>query len=513
MKQGIRKSVSWGGKAVMVALIAAFVLPTLLMGPAGIAEAKAQPALLAMAAEQPEATVRVIAQKRADDADVESMVQALGGEIVLDLHIINAFAAEMSAGAARRLATNPDVAWVSLDGPVESAGRPGSNLCLDCPANTYLDTLGVRQVWELGYDGTGVGVAIIDSGVSKDADFANLWSRVSFSSASNSVNDVYGHGTHVAGIVAGDGTDSDGYYQGVAPGAHIIGLKISDGDGLAYESDTVNAMQWALENRETFNLRVVNLSVNSTSEMSYHQSPMNAAAEILWFNGIVVVASAGNLSEGMEHDTINTAPANDPFIITVGASDEQWSALTADDTMATYSANDITWDGYKKPDVVAPGTNIYSVLSKDSNWSANYPDRTVGQGQYFRLSGTSMAAPMVSGAAALLLQAEPNLTPDQVKYRLMNTGGVLYGDFSEEDNAFAYMNVYALLTTPTSESANTGQQASQLLTTGSEPIDSSVSWNSVSWNSVSWNSVSWNSVSWNSVSWNSVSWNSVSWNN
>jgi serine protease AprX len=513
MKQGIRKSVSWGGKAVMVALIAALALPTLFMGPASVAQAKAQPALLAMAAERPQATVRIIAQKSDESADAESMVQALGGQIVLDLPIIDAFAAKMSAAAARSLATSPEVAWVSLDGPVESAGRPGSSLCLDCPANTYLDTMGVSQVRQMGYDGTGVGVAIIDSGISKDADFANLWGRLSFSNTSNTVNDVYGHGTHVAGIVAGDGTDSDGFYQGVAPGATILGLKISDGDGLAYESDTVNAMQWALANKETYNLRVVNLSINSTSEMSYHQSPMDAAAEILWFNGIVVVASAGNRSDGSSYNTINTAPANDPFIITVGASDENGSTMTSDDTMATYSANDMTWDGYKKPDALAPGTNIYSVLSKDSGWRAMYPDRAVGAGQYFRLSGTSMAAPMVSGAVALLLQAEPNLTPDQVKYRLMNTGGTLYGDFSEMDNDFAYVNVYELLTTPTTESANTGLQASQLLTTGSEPVDSSVSWNSVSWNSVSWNSVSWNSVSWNSVSWNSVSWNSVSWNN
>jgi len=367
-------------------------------------------------------------------------------------------------------------------------------------------------VWNMGYDGSGIGVAIIDSGIStNDNDFADLGARVSFSANSSSTIDSYGHGTHVAGIVAGTGNDVNGYYRGVAPGATILGLKISDESGMAYESDAVAAMQWVLNNKAAYNIRVVNLSVNSTTEMSYHQSPMDAAAEILWFNGIVVVASAGNRSTEWSWNTVDTAPANDPFLIAVGASHENGDADRANDYKPDFSANDYTMDGFRKPDVVAPGKDIYSVLSNNSSWGASHPDRCAFDCEYFRLSGTSMAAPMVSGAVALLLQAEPNLTPDQVKYRLMNTGDIIWGDISLGENDFAYLDVYDLLTTSTTASANTGLIASNLLTTGSQPIDSSVSWNSVSWNSVSWNSVSWNSVSWNSVSWNSVSWNSVSW--
>jgi serine protease AprX len=233
---------------------------------------------------------------------------------------------------------------------------------------------------------------------------------------------------------------------------------------------------------------------------------MDAAAEILWFNGIVVVTSAGNKGSGGEYNTVNAAPANDPFLITVGASNEFATADRTDDAIASFSAFGTTGDGFVKPDVVAPGKDIISVLASASDWYYEQPDRAVLDKEYFRISGTSMAAPMVTGAVALLLQAEPELTPDQVKYRLMYTGSAIPGS-SSDPNSYAYLDVQALLTTPTTESANTGTVASQLLWTGDDPI----TWGSVSWNSVSWNSVSWNSVSWNSVSWNSVSWNSVSW--
>jgi serine protease AprX len=149
--------------------------------------------------------------------------------------------------------------------------------------------------------------------------------------------------------------------------------------------------------------------------------------------------------------------------------------------------------------MLAPGKDIISVLAANSTWDADYPDKVVLTDEYLRLSGSSMAAPMVTGAVALLLQAEPSLTPDQVKYRLINASASLQG--------IAYVDVYQAITTPTTESANTGLTPSQLLWSGSEPIN----WSSVSWNSVSWNSVSWNSVSWNAVNWNAVNWNSVYW--
>jgi serine protease AprX len=251
---------------------------------------------------------------------------------------------------------------------------------------------------------------------------------------------------------------------------------------------------------------VINLSINSGVEASYHTSPLNAAAEILWFSGVVVVVSAGNSGGQDGYNTVNAPPANDPFLITVGASDEKGTSAIHDDGVAPYSAYGKTQDGFIKPDIVAPGTGIYSVRARLSPWGLLYPDRLAGNGQYFRLSGTSMAAPMVVGVVALMLQNEPNLTPDQVKYRLLHsTGRTLSVPLDGATLSLPYLDGNGAVNTTTSESANTGLQASQLLWSGSAPVQ----WSSVNWNSVNWNSVNWNSVNWNSVNWNSVNWNSA----
>jgi serine protease AprX len=352
----------------------------------------------------------------------------------------------------------------------------------------------------MGLDGQGIAVAVIDSGIGTDKDFhKRLVARKNFYSNPRNVNDTFGHGTHVAGIIGGSGADSDGLYAGIAPGVNLISLKIGNNGGMAYESDAVEAMQWVLEHKDRYNIRVVNLSINSTVEQSYHDSPLGAAAEILWFNRVVVVASAGNT--GKEYNTISAAPASDPFVITVGAANENGDSNPANDTVASFSPSGTTLDDFVKPDIVAPGQGIVSVLSRRSDWDEEYPDRVVHDGQYFRLSGTSMSAPMVSGAVALLLQDEPHLTPDQVKYRLVNAS-------SRSVDGQPYLDVYAVVTADTDGSLNTGLEASQLLWSGDEPVE----WDSVNWNSVNWNSVNWNSVNWNSVNWNSVNWNSVAWN-
>lgn len=487
-----------------VNLILAFVLLSGLIGlgisPKGQRQGRLHPALVQIAA-GPEQQVRVIVQKTGTTGRVEDLVSALGGTVEKDLHIINALAAELPASALLELARSDGVRWVAPDAPLmtsESDDADCGNDLEDCPPNYYLDTLGVRQVWDIGLDGRGIAVAVIDSGISTDKDFnKRLVARRNFYSKPRNVNDTFGHGTHVAGIIGGNGADSNGLYAGIAPGVNLISLKIGNNGGMAYESDAVEAMQWVLEHKDRYNIRVVNLSINSTVEGSYHASPLGAAAEILWFNSVVVVASAGNAGKG--YDTINAAPASDPFVITVGASNENGDANPANDTLATFSAGGTTLDGFNKPDLVAPGQGIVSVLSSRSDWDEEYPDRVVHEGQYFRLSGTSMSAPMVAGAVALLLQDEPDLTPDQVKYRLVNASTSVDGQ--------PYLDVYAAVTIDTDGSLNTGLEASQLLWTGDEPVE----WNSVNWNSVNWNSVNWNSVNWNSVNWNSVNWNSVAW--
>ena len=314
------------------------------------------------------------------------------------------------------------------------------------PNNKFLDTLGVREVWDMGYTGSGIGIAIIDSGISGDRDL-NVVNRESFNPDSATPNDVFGHGTHVAGIIGMNGTDSGGQYLGIAPDADLISLKISDENGLAYESDTVDALQWVFDNKDQYNIRVVNLSIQSTVEQSYHDSALSVASELLWFNGVVVVAATGNWYGGTVYP-LNAGPGNDPFIITVGAADEKGTTRINDDRTTTFSAWGTTQDGFNKPEIFAPGVDIISVLSKNSTWEIEHPERSIFGDQYFRISGTSMATPMVTGAVALLLQAEPNLTPDQVKYRVMHAHNWA--------GSAPYLSVEKMLTTSTTESANQG---------------------------------------------------------
>ncbi|MCJ7700300.1 MAG: S8 family serine peptidase, partial [Anaerolineales bacterium] len=461
----------------------------------------------------------------ADDTDqAERFVETLGGKVIKELELIHSFAALVPSKAVPQLANLAAVNWVSLDAPMVSAVKPGTepDPTVGYLPNYYIDTLGVRQVWEMGLRGEGVGVAVIDSGIFMDRDFSEIPGKpqmridkaVSFNG--DTTTDIYGHGTHVAGIVGGNGTASGEFYSGIAPKVNFINLKISDEYGMAYESDTVEALKWALDNKEAYNIRVVNLSINSTVESSYNESPIDVALEILWFNGIVVVASSGNKGPDGGYNTVNAAPANDPFVITVGSSDEHGTSDRADDSIAPFSSLGTTSDGFIKPEINAPGVNIISVLASASDWEAMAPDRVLVDGEYFRISGTSMAAPMVTGAVALLLQSEPDLTPDQVKYRLTHATGWLDGT--------PYLDVFSLITTPTTESANQGIKPHDLLAKmamiaywasaeGEENIDwDAVNWNAVNWNAVNWNAVNWNAVNWNAVNWNAVNWNAVNWN-
>jgi serine protease AprX len=488
-------------------------------------------ALLAqMVAEDPEQTLRVIVQMAYEMDMAQRFVEKMGGSVLKDLPLINAFAAEMPAKAVPNLAGMASVAWVSLDALVESTAKPIKPTAPPeepLPENYFLETLGVRQVWDMGYQGEGIGVAVIDSGIFTDRDFTitpkkpHIRIKVEKSFNSDTSSDQYGHGTHVAGIIGGNGGASGGIYSGIAPKVDLINLKISNDLGLAYESDTVDAMQWVLDHKDEFNIRVVNLSIQSTVPQSYHESALDAAAEILWFNGVVVVAAAGNWKQSDIFKAIEAAPGNDPFIITVGATNEKGSSSRTDDSITSFTSKGMTLEGYYKPDLFAPGVDIISVLSYGSDWIFEHPDHVVMDGEYFRLSGTSMAAPMVAGAAALLLQAEPNLTPDQVKYRLIHSAGTV--------GSSPYLDVYSALTTPTTESANQGIVPHMLLAkmamiaywssqNGEENIDwgainwDAVNWNAVNWNAVNWNAVNWNAVNWNAVNWNAVNWNAVNWN-
>ena len=301
--------------------------------------------------------------------------------------------------------------------------------------------------------------------------------------------DPFGHGTHVAGIAAGSGRRSNNKaYAGAAPNADLINVRVIKEDGSTRASNVVAGMQWILQNKARYNIRVVNISLNSAEYESYHTNPLCAAAEVLWFNGIVVVVSAGNRGGGNLFP-----PANDPFVITVGATDDKGTATRTDDTLASFSAYGVA-DGVSKPDLVAPGRFIKAPMA-DSTLVRDGRAQYVSQ-DYYSMSGTSMAAPVVAGAVAILLGKEPWLTPDQVKFRLKQTATPF---LTPSVAGAGLLDVYNALYTNTWASANVGSPMSKLLTGGSTTTWTSVSWSSVSWSSVSWSSVSWSSVSWSST--------------
>ncbi|OGO43369.1 MAG: hypothetical protein A2Z04_04000 [Chloroflexi bacterium RBG_16_57_9] len=362
---------------------------------------------------------------------------------------------------------------------------------------------------------TNVTVAIVDSGVMHTPDLGRrLIATVNFNTQPHTALDGYGHGTHIAGIIAGDGSDSGGRYIGVAPNANIVSVRVAGDDGSGRESDLVAGLQWVLKNKDAYNIRVVNLSMNSNEAKDHNYSPLDAALEILWFNKIVVVVSAGN--NGRTNDGILFPPANDPFVITAGATEDQGTPDIQDDVIAPFSAYTTVFTDTARPDLMAPGHNLVTLLPENERlgMTRDHLDHQVpgvnpGQPAYFRLSGTSSAAAVVSGAAALLLDAEPSLNPDQVKYRLMHTASKadLWPAYDARKAGAGYLNLYRALQNHTLESANTGLPVSQLLLTGPNPmLINPPNWGNVDWGSVDWGSVDWGSVDWGSVDWGSVYW-------
>ena len=473
-----------------------------------LAPVRIHPALLAWAAAHPATTVKVIVQKGQTDQRLEQWLVAAGGVITHDLPMINAFAAEVPSEQVARLAAQPAVRWLSLDAPVVESV---CNTCIDTGKlqNFYNLSTGADSVWNRApyLQGQGIGVAVVDSGINMlHPDMINrVIANVDKGLTNLTTLDGYGHGTLVAGVIAGNGSASNGAYVGIAPKANLINVKVATHLGISTESDVVAGLQWIYDHYKTYNIRVVNLSLNSSTTQSYHTSPLSAAVEVLWFNGIVVVAAAGNNGSATLYP-----PANDPFIITVGATDEAGTPTIGDDAVASFSAYGNTEAGFAKPDVVAPGRHLVGPLTSRLGQLALLHPTNVLNTFYLRMSGTSVAAPIVSGAVALLLQDEPGLTPDQVKYRLMATANKQWSGYSAEKAGAGYLDIDAAVRGTTNESANTGVPPSNLLTTGNRGLlPVAINLNGINQLSVNWSSVNWSSVNWSSVNWSSDYWEPV----
>jgi len=282
-----------------------------------------------------------------------------------------------------------------------------------------------------GYNGTGIGVAVVDSGIAPHTALdSRVVARVNLVSwEAPSTGDPYGHGTHVAGIIGGNTSAAKyvtpAFAGGSAPGVKLIDVRVLGATGVGYTSDVIAGIDWAIANRTKYGIRVINLSLGHAVSEPAAFDPLCQAVARAVQAGVVVVASAGNYgmtSTGAPVLGGITSPGNSPYAITVGAIDTAGTITRSDDTVAPYSSKGPTrYDLAVKPDVVAPGTKLVSLEAQGSYLSKNYPQWHIagsGKNAYFRLSGTSMASAVVSGGVALLLNANPYMTPGQVKVAL-----------------------------------------------------------------------------------------------
>ena len=470
---------------------------------ANVGESRVLPDLQRDAAARPDRPFRVIVTRVQRGRGADHQAAALGGRKIKDLKH-DAFVAHLPGRAIAALGRHRHVKFIAPDARMlHTDAVDTSRLATLYPASTA--TIPLWNTW----DGAGVGVAVVDTGVqdalpdwNNAAGASRVVAEARFSAGSDNLNDGYGHGTHVAGIIAGNSwwqqdPALQGKYIGVAPGANLIDVKVADDQGVSYISDVVDAIDWVVANRATHNIRVLNLSLVSSVAESYKTSTLSAAVERAWFNGILVVVAAGNAGAG----SVGYPPANDPFVLTVGAADPLETAERADDGMAPWSSYGTTQDGVVKPDVVAPGRYMVAPLAgSDAVLARQVPERVV-DGRYFRLSGTSMAAPVVAGIAALAFQAHPEWSNDQLKWLLQETalklGGAapLAGQGAGEVDAAAVVGYAGL-----PGLANQGLAINEQLvgpdgqTLYLNPLTST--WSATRWSTSTWSTSTWSTSTW-----------------
>jgi serine protease AprX len=493
----------------------------------------------------PNSTVHVIVKYKSGPSDAKtSDVTSKGGKENKRLHLVQASAYSMPASALRDLAADDDIEYIVPDRRLHAA-EDGQSLSLSIPDQT----INAPTSWWSESLGSGIGVAVIDSGIAVSQ--VDLQNKVVYGQSwvGGSSDDPYGHGTFVASIIAGSGAASKGSYnyfytfRGAAPAVNLINLRVLDQNGNGKDSDVIAAIQTAIQLRSQYNIRVINLSLGRPVYGSYQTDPLCQAAEAAWNAGIVVVTAAGNFGRNnfvgnQGYGTI-TAPGNDPYVITVGAMKDNGTAYRSDDTIATYSSKGPTlYDHVVKPDLVAPGNRVIAAqapgaalagLAATQVMFSEYQrgGSTTPSNYYMRLSGTSMAAPMVSAAATLLLGQNPNLTPDQVKARLMKTASKTFPATStaiDPVTGAVYISQYDIFTIGAgyldiatalaNNDLSSGSALSPMAVynSGSGAVTLSVAPNTAFSNSVVWgSSVVWGaSVVWGSnvVDANSVLWGS-----
>ncbi|MDH5292179.1 MAG: S8 family serine peptidase [Acidimicrobiia bacterium] len=503
----------------------------------------------------------VIVRETAPETDAaERLISTLGGTVGEQLDVIGGFAATVPTDKLAGLAGHPAVEAVTPDATVtlldNPFGRNSEPVAHDLTLTRLVQTVGADVFWAQGHTGKGVDVALIDSGVV--AVDGLLRSEVggpkvingpdlSFESQSDKFRwlDTYGHGTHMAGIIAGHDNaaaaqpskSSETSFNGIAPNARILSVKVASHDGAVDVSQVIAAIDWVVQHKNDngMNVRVLNLSFGTDSTQSYVLDPLAHAAEQAWRAGIVVVVAAGN--DGNWAQLRN--PARNPNLIAVGASNPIGTLTLADDYVASFSNCE---HNARTVDVLAPGVSIVSLRNPGSYADSGYPSGQVGT-RFFKGTGTSQATAVVSGAAALILSKFPDATPQQVKDLLMTTAytsargkaASCYGagsiDLSQAARLTQLSRTFDNQTWSTGTGSLEASRGSDHLTHNGRilageydifgmPFDAAqwanlasrrAAWSDGYWNGSPWTGVSWSGVSWSGVSWSGVSWSGVSW--
>jgi serine protease AprX len=361
--------------------------------------------------------------------DVEQVVRLVekhGGEVTSRLDVIRGVGAVLPLSAVAALQAEAGITSVFPNADVRLADvvSKGAN---DIPSTDYPEVVGADLVWQEGNLGNGVTVAVVDTGLgwhpglfldAKGRVRDRVVGWVDFVDGKKLPRDPNGHGTHVAGIIANSQKDAAGEYDGVAPDVNLVGVRVLDEKGGSTYERVIKGIQWVIDHKDKYNIGVMNLSLVSAAQSPYWADPLNQAVMQAWADGIVVVTAAGNA--GPAPMTVGV-PGNTPYVITVGAFTDNYTPMDwSDDYITPFSAAGPTMDAFVKPDVVAPGAHMVSTIMPGAKLTREYPNNKVNP-FYFEMAGTSQATAVVSGIAALVLAQNPDLTPDEVKYRIMGT--------------------------------------------------------------------------------------------
>lgn len=537
---GMQRSFS---RLVAPVIIVAVLLGTAWTGRSAVAGADVDPALHAGEV----ALIQVVAGTA---WTVAADLTSAGATEVTAFDNVDVVTARVSDSSLALIAGDRHVLRATTDASVVASGGGKNDKDLDKygdlsdQTSVGVEAVGAPSAWTRS-TGAGVVVALMDSGISHHPDLpaGKVVARVNFVKDNATSLDPAGHGTHLAGVIAGNGET----FRGVAPDARLVDIRVLDANGVGTLKNVVAGFDWLLKNRRVLHIGVLNLSIGTPQVRSYHSDVLAALAEAAWFSGVTVVAAAGN--EGPLPGGIAT-PGADPFVITVGSIDDQGTAAEIDDRESAFSSRGPTVDGFAKPDVLAPGRRVVSLRADGSTLDKSKPVRVAalaspgtetpanyaataatnlatlaknkdtrdnkGSGSrpdlYVRMSGTSVSSAMVTGIAALVLAIHRDYSPTKVKGAIVGSAHRVTGSVTRAVDAQKALNESP------ARGVNSKLLPSKLLMKalaqsvgGSGTTWEGITWEGVTWESVTWETVGWEAVTWEGVVWESVSWEGVMW--